>query len=240
MNEQDAYTLERYLSKDLSAEEAKAYEERLQNEPDLAAAYQLRQEMSVYVEERVEREKFDDFIKTTGNNHFRKTRLRKLIWITGAAAAAVLIGILLLPALFEPRNLYEQFNNHNPLALSEQSGAASKSLLEGEQAFNAANYEPALRAFNDYLSQNPSDLQVLLYKGIALLELNRAEEAFPIFQTLATGQSTLKEDGTWYLALAFLKNGDYENCKRQLLKLLGETKNVTLKNKANSLLSELK
>ena len=64
-----------------------------------------------------------------------------------------------------------------------------------------------------------SNVKVKFYRGICLLELDRAAEARGVFEPLAIGASAFQEDAVWYVALSYLKEKNVEACKAALRKI---------------------
>jgi hypothetical protein len=63
------------------------------------------------------------------------------------------------------------------------------------------------------LEADRENTELQLYKGIALLELDRYEEAEAIFTPIKNSPTAYQDKATWYLALSALKQKDYDKCK---------------------------
>lgn len=253
MTERDEILLERYVNQELSPEERTEFEVRLEQDTEFAEAYELHKAMKSFLKENKKSTQFATFLEGVSTSYFegeQQVILEKEespivpIWkrrtfIGGVlAVAAVIAGTLFFPFLTSP-DLYEQFNDHRPLALAEQSSDANKELTTAEEAFNTGNFQTANTALDKYLHTKPNDVEAQLYKGIALLELNQSVEASSIFQTIATSNSLLQPEALWYWALAYLKQGDTTNAKTKLELLITENKDSELRKRAELLLLKL-
>lgn len=139
-------------------------------------------------------------------------------WLPAAGIAAAVALVLLIWNPFTGAEPYEQFAQYAPLYLTEKSDAASAAATAAQQAFNAGDYAKAHDQLILYLQQNPDDNEARLAFGITALETNRDAEARAIFTELANGSSTFKDDGQFYLALAYFKAGD-QRAKAELQKI---------------------
>lgn len=119
------------------------------------------------------------------------------------SAAAIL---LLIVMIWQPwqQDLYTRYARHPQAAFAARSGAGM--LSASQQAFNARDFAAAREGFGRYLAENPDDLEVVMFYGISALELEEYNIAQQQFHTLRTSPS-FSDEGTWYLALTFLKSG---------------------------------
>ncbi|WP_020571275.1 hypothetical protein [Neolewinella persica] len=129
-------------------------------------------------------------------------------WLPAAGIAAAVALVLLLWNPFSTAEPYRQFALHAPLNLTEKSDVAIGAATAAQRAFNAGDYAEAHTQLILYLQQNPDDNEARLAFGIAALETDRDAEARAIFTALANGSTAFKDDGQFYLALAYFKAGD--------------------------------
>lgn len=221
MNEQDYILIERYLSGDLSAEERALVESRITNEPAFAAGVDDRRQLNDHLRAVAAEETLRPTLEKLGDQYFpeRTAEVRNLPrrrWYGYAIAAAVAVILLVaVPLLFPAGNSYDQFAQHEPLALTERSSGPGQAAA-AEKAYNAGNYSAAIPLLQAYLDAQADDEQARLALGVSLLETDRDQEAIAIFKRIAEGQSSLAPYGNWYLALAAVKRGDDEAVRRFL------------------------
>ena len=244
MQEEDYQLIDQYLAGQLNEKEKEAVEARLESDPAFAEALQLEQEMALFLRQQPQRERLKEQFASLGEKYFTEASparvearilgLSRYQWLAAAGfALAVVAGALLFTQL--QQSLYEQYNQHPPLALTEKASDGIN-LSQVEQSFNTGQYQEALNGLESYLAAHPDDLTAQLYKGIAALELKQYEVAIPIFEALRQSDSDIKDYGAWYLALTYLRQGDRARC-RALLKQI--PKSSELKGRAEALLEEL-
>lgn len=139
---------------------------------------------------------------------------RRILYVAGVAAAIAAVVFFAWPFLM-PDSLYEQYNEHQPLALQERSGE-NKLITDAENAFNAGNYNLAYTKLTALVSADANDVKASLYLGIAAMETDRLSEAKVIFANLRSGQSAVKDSASWYLALTYVKEEDFERARNVL------------------------
>lgn len=213
MEPEDYQLIDQHFSGKLDEARRQRLQQKLAQDAEFAAAFQLRTEMEDFLEKRPKREKLKAKLQALGATSGslekeEETRIiplaqqrRRLFWVAGVAAAIALIILALWPFLF-PTSLYEQFNEHRPLALQERG---TSSTAQAETAFNQQDYATAYDLLDEYLQTQPDDLRAQLALGICALEMDRFAEAQSIFETIRQGQSALVNSATWYMALTYLK-----------------------------------
>lgn len=230
MNQEDYRRIEEYLKKRLSPREEQAFEARLRQDSDLAAEVEWQQEMMEFLRRQADREALKAKLSAIGDKYLepepsRKTtgakifRIGRRPWLVAASVAVLITATMLVFLLTDSRTLYQQYSQHPSLSLTEMSTQTGYDLAAAEQAFNNGDYPVAERELAEYLTQNPSDTLALLYRGISLLELGRIQPAREIFEAIRNGSSDLKDLGTWYLALSYVKENDRENARQVLEQL---------------------
>lgn len=249
MNEHDELLIEKYVANTLKKDEQTAFEKRLRNEPSLAKALDLHTSMRSFLTEKAKQDSFSEFLTGVSDEYFMETSPKETIKIIPlykrnsfriglGLVAAISLFLIVFPFLKSP-DLYSQFKNHRPLAITQQSNETSTLLIEAEKAFNEKNYTNAYNSLNKYLESEPNDVEATLYKGISLLELNNIDDAKPIFQSISNGSSVFKVEALWYLALAHLKDDEPEQCTDTLNELIAQNQDIKLVKRAEELLARL-
>ena len=257
----DQQIIERYFENDLNQEELAAFNRRLSEDPAFARAFaeeqslmegieafgngQLRAQLDViHAEEtgKVDTSKeleapkvFDPFATPKEEGKVVKMVSRRW-WL---AAAVITIGMI-ARWLFStqkptPQQLYAIFAVHD-FEFTEM-GPNDDSLTQAEALLRNKKYADALPLLEAYLASNPDQTSVVLARGVAFLEIDQFADALAVFQKIGATTPLLANDAHWYTALAFLKQGDVENCK----KALGRIPDTSAKYKdVNKLLEYLK
>ncbi|MBX2871461.1 MAG: hypothetical protein KTR30_05160 [Saprospiraceae bacterium] len=235
--------IEKYFNNELDEAERTAFDQELAEDAKLAKSFAQRKQMEDFLAVRPGREQLKAEIAELGDSFFSAAAeptaktiplRRRLYWIAGAAAAAIILLLLLPPWLNSPPS-YQQFADHRPLSMQER-GTDQENLRQIETAFNAKNYSSALLLLEEHLQVQPDDQQAQIYASIAALELDQTDKAIAGLTPIGTGQSIYKATAQWYLALAYLKQENYEQSRAALSSIPAENYWYT---KAQELLKKL-
>jgi len=214
--------IDKYFKNELTASDQVEFNQQLDSDPVFAEEFAFQRSMHIYSEGIQHKAQLTQKLNNLGQEFFTKEAKPKSAKIIKnkffrVLVSAAAIGLLLI--MFNPfssQDLYQNFAQHRNLALivkSDNSDWAKKA----EHDFNTQNYNQAIVDLNAYLKENPNHQRALLALGISHLETNQTEEAIQIFSKIKAGNSTLNNYGTWYLALTYVKNKDFEKAN-QLLK----------------------
>lgn len=212
--------IDEYLSGQLSAADQQAFEEELNRDPELRAQVDLQRDMAFLLSHQKDKAALRAQLEQTGAEFFRegesarpKARVRWIGWAATAVAAAVLLFVF-WPVFMQP-DLYQQYAEFPPLALSEKS-TATTNWAATEQAFNTGDYAEAAVQLEDYLETFPEDQQARLYLGIAQMETGELETARRLFAEVRAAAPGLSDYAEWYRALSFLKGNAPEKARATL------------------------
>lgn len=232
MNEQDIKILDDYFNGLLSPENAQAVEMRAATDAAFAQEFALRREMEVFPRRAVQRKAFAETLDTVSTGFFQQkdlnasenqsrmtARVPRLRWLAAAASLA-LVAIAVWFFTSTGEDSYRQYALHEPLSLTIR-GTADQAAGAAETAFGQKDYAAALTALDRLLAAQPDDPTALLYKGICLIELDRTAEARAVLEPMANGNSALRGEARWYLALSYLKEKNKAACKTELQKIAG-------------------
>jgi hypothetical protein len=230
MNERDATLLDDYFNGLLSPDEVQALHVRTAKDSAFADEFFLRQSMESFPRRAAARAAFSDSLKKVGDDFFPKKQSKKtdkqaftslygrsLRWLAAAAAIALTAAAVWF---LRPQGApdYRQYAQHAPLALTEL-GATEQIKSQAEAAFNAQDFARALPALEEIARAEPGNLTARLYQGICLLEIDRAAEARAVLEPLAAGNSALRGEAAWYIALSYLQEKNVESCRAALQKI---------------------
>lgn len=214
----------KYLSGELGAEEARAWEEELTQNPalrkdfeDVSFAYELAKSQLLQEDEALFREGLQAAMKAPVRKPKRADGptargARHLMMPAAAMVAIAAVLLVFLMVLAPPRNPFERFyepgNDPYLGALSTATRTADNSLyaLYQQQEMEAL-YEKSLQG----LKQAPPSLELALLHLIAALETGRERQALEIIPACnPTSEDPLVRALCWYRALALLKSGNEE------------------------------
>lgn len=257
---------EAYLNGRMSAEELTAFEALLRSNTELRSYVALSQDLKATVEgslkfetnpseSHVETVKawykapdtlaFADSLTSVDipTKDRSKLKTQKKYWLPLIAAS--LIGVLLAInwSLQKPNidSLYHQYSQWDsmPSFVVQGTGNENATKIEMETAFKSQNYEQALSLATALLNTGDApDYNVLLYKGITLIELERWAEAQAVFDSLINSPAIDAQKGHWYKALIHLKLKEMD-ALNEILDLMIEDTNHIFYQKALQLKEEL-
>lgn len=239
--EKDYKLIEDYLNGKLDQNQVALFEKRLNDDPAFAEAFQLEKSMNIFLVKENNKNQLLPQLESLGEKHFQTAKVKSLQsnrrWLYSGLAVAASIALLIfaLNGFFQ-KSLYEQYANHQALNLIEKS-EASPNAAQAQNEFNANDFQSAYKSLDLYLNQHPEDTKAFLAKGITALETGQYEEALSIFNQIHSENSALKTNGTWYLALTYLKQDKLENARTYLL-LIPESENFLFK-QAQELMQKL-
>ncbi|WP_417199276.1 tetratricopeptide repeat protein [Bizionia sp.] len=203
--------IEHYFSKTLTEETQKAFNHLMETDPDFAKAVAFEKNLKTVIakEEQTQLKERFQALDNTAKSALKNTGNPYLKW----AIAAVIIILLAIPSFW----IYQQ-NNVSNQALYASHFEPYKNvvhpIVRGQDthdlmsqafiAYEAKNYELALKHFNTILKYNP-DTVLYFYKANALLYLDKNKEAITILSDTKNISENFKAQQLWYLALAYIK-----------------------------------
>jgi predicted Zn-dependent protease len=220
MDEERYTAIDRYLANEMNAAERQAFEEQLRQDKELA------EKLNIYTE--ASRSLAGKQYSENSEKEFRKilatviedekegaTQSSPTHWYIWAAAACITLALLAVAYSIIDKPEYTEYAHFQPLELT-QRGDNSPLQKHAQDAFNAKDYNQAVVYINSLLQNDPENIDLLVHKGIALLELGRTEEAEAIFKQVSESPSVYQNQARWLLALSALKQKDYDRCETLL------------------------
>jgi tetratricopeptide (TPR) repeat protein len=93
--------------------------------------------------------------------------------------------------------------------------AAAPAVQEAQTLMSQGSYKEALERLDRYLASSPQDAEARFTRGLALVKLNRADEAIKVFADLTRDYPQLPEPYN-NLAVLYAQKGDYEKARDAL------------------------
>jgi tetratricopeptide (TPR) repeat protein len=244
MESEDNNLFVAYIEKTLDDSEREAFERRLTQESAFAEEFDEFKDIYVVIENRFSSQRAS-VLKTLKNadvnfrtNEETKHPEKKIIafkpWKYGIAASILLaIGLFLFNSFSKPT--YSEYASHDIISLTLR-GETDEITKNAETAFNAEKYNEAVNYFDQLLKETPENISYQYYKAIALIELNKYEEADNLLQRITKSNSVYATKATWQMALSNLKQKRYDEVKKILTTI---PLNAPEYAKAQKLLSDL-
>ncbi len=245
LTEQDIKTLEGYWSNGLTAAEMSATRTRLEADADFKDAATQYQKMAILLEMQrtkawlsTQREqKAEKSPHKTSNTPLTMKQSKIPVWAKAAAASATILLIggyyyfdteqtgpvdKFFMASFDPPPPVEL----NMSKLDEEKATALRYYDSGE-------YKKAIPLLEKVVKEDNKDSLKLYYLSLCYIAENKPQSAIPILKNML--YSTKAHEPEWFLALAYLKNKDYDLAKQTFEEMAQNTSDLYQKRAASGL-----
>lgn len=235
--------LERYLNDQMEAEEKAEFEKEIAESPELQELIELHQQVTVLddeadwitfegdvneIKENIplfedeETKAFSKNLREFRNDQMSATGPKSVVWKRLAVFSGVAASILL--ALFfnmqsggNLDQLYVEYSSWNELPSLSVKGDPDAKRSEVAQLFEQKKYADVIANVREIgLSSNEPDMALILYQGVAQLELDQYENALNSFRELTISNTIDHHKGYWYTAMVYLKQGNKELLEENL------------------------
>lgn len=200
--------IERYILNQLSNQERVDFEEEMRKDEKLQQDVELTRDIAIGFQQRGEQKALEairstsiedirKFISFAEKKRRNKSRIKKsLIAITSVAAVVLIFLFIGTQPKYSPQQLFNDYYTSNTYVLTPSRGM-----------------------IDDEPQQQLSDLNW----AIEQLNQGKANEAIEKLIPISSSQTfEFQEEAQWYLALAYLKDGDREKAKEVLEKMFEE------------------
>ncbi|MDZ7898443.1 MAG: tetratricopeptide repeat protein [Arcicella sp.] len=223
--------IDTYFQGKLSADDKKAFEERLDTDPAFAEDVAFYVASKATLQEQNLRKRHAEWLPN------RERSKRTVIYTRmtmGIAASLVLLmfGWLLLkkPEL-TPEQMASVYIEENLMNLPVKMDETQDSLELGKRFYNEKKYPEALSVFRQLIDNEP---QALEFTGLTTLQMNQFGEAITYFERLSQNTELISNKGKFYLALTYLKQGNTQKGRQILQEVI--TQNLAGKKDAEAFL----
>ena len=124
----------------------------------------------------------------------------------------------------------------NVLVQLNQDSTSSDPRYSFFLAYRDRDFAGALHIADSLSTLSPND-PLQLYRSVCLITLDKYKDAIPLLSALARDKGEFQDAARWYLSLIYLKQGQVEACKEQLLTL--QNTSTYIRNEAKVLISKL-
>lgn len=217
--------IEKYLDRELKAEDLRDLEDQMKIDPDFAKNVQLNKELNQAVMEK-DVMKLRGQLQSIHEKHIDRRNLagkviklfeEKTYATSGIAAAIVLalvVGALLIFGVQNQSadNLFASYYQPDEAVMIVRSGSNPEDidLKEALLAYHEKNYDNAIAL----LDKQDNNILAKYYLGLSYLETDRIDKAINTFKSIIDHNKNLfVEQAEWYLALCYVKNNQEEEAK---------------------------
>jgi hypothetical protein len=257
MSEEDLKLIERYIAHEMSAEEAQAFERRLELDSDLhketeafqLALYAIRQEKKGELKQR-----FMTLEEVRKLNKGNTPNIRQMFSRIVISAAAIVLLFLIMkstmgsyPEVISPQEQQQLFADHFSIYRDETMNPNvrggeedSSALFRFQQSFWNGQYEKALVQYDSLSAEQIKNDRLRFFKANILMANKKETEALAILEDLHHREGFIYADEVaWDLALIKISIGNLKE-GIELLKQLKKSQSKETRDKAESLLKELR
>ena len=217
----------RYLSGDMSKDEAEAFRQAMAGDKELqdgfkdySLAWKLMGERLREKDEEAFRDKLKALMDKRESGGQTALKSRKWLFTIPAAAAILLLALLLFNEGDNSR-LYQLYCQPSEDALvgamlAETRGQVDEQLM----LYRDGRHGESMARGITLLEGDRNDVRTLLFTLLSALEISAQEEVLPLLQKLKHETDyPLGQALCWYHAMALLKSGDKEACAHLLTRL---------------------
>ncbi len=261
LNDATLKKIANYLNDTMAADERALFEQEINSNKELKEFLYLNSTIDAFededswIEMKMNSEKMktiaqrfrdeDTLAFTNKLNSFQKQYTQKPKNISKkivafAAVAACFVLIVLWPSSMNLNTVYANYSSWNELpSFIVKGDALNTQKTAMERAFKSKKYSDAIALCNTILNNsNTIQPSILIYKGIAQLELDNYEASIKTFTQLYNSNTIDAHKGYWYIALVYAKQGNKELFIKALKKVTSNSTNYRYK-EALELLKEI-
>lgn len=140
-------------------------------------------------------------------------------WMKIAASLLIVLlagGYLFIRNEYRDDQLFEDSFTAYPNQFSVMGSGQKNLFTEGLRHYDNREYDKAVESFSKVENESEYAIPAQLYLGISYMALNQPEPSINALENLIEKGTSYSDAARWYLALAYLKNGD-EDKTRSLL-----------------------
>lgn len=244
-NENDISLIEDYLSGDLTDLARQQVEKRIQRESDFASLVALQKDIAIVLNAQEKSRKQQQWrqliegakyaappiLKESGSTKYirRVSRIQRVLRV-----AAMLLFFLIPVGLYfyfnsvtahqqlawayyeQPQTLAEGVFDITRSADDPANTPFQKGIKTAENLYKAGKLEIAI-AVLDTLTTEPNDQTAVQFlKGRCYFMIKQNKKALAAFENVVAQSTVIDDKARWALALTYLQNKDFENCKQTL------------------------
>jgi tetratricopeptide (TPR) repeat protein len=236
--DQDQYweEIDNFLDRRHPADALKAFEERMQQSPQLAADVNLQRSLQhgvAYGSSKALKNRLRQIHQETQGSQSKIVSMspKRRSWQTWLSVAAVL-AVAALGVIFwiqrsgiDSKALYAA--NYTPYALNltQRGEELPESLARLDASYSAGDFSSAATLLDQALEADPNNASLALAKAITSWENGQSEAAQKQLESLFD-HPLLKDQAYWYAGLFALQKGKIENAKSYLSEIKTDSGNL--------------
>lgn len=212
----DILNIDNYFQGNLSAEERTDFENKLADDPSLAADVAFYAHAKTVQREQILKERHAEW-----NNRPKKNGLRVNLSRIGVGVAAMLLMVAGL-WFFTRSDIQQRANAYieNDLeSLQVTMDDTADSLKLGKSLYNKKKFVEARAIFEKLIDKSPDALE---FAGLSAFKMNDYEAAIKYFEITEQNTELINNKGKFYLALVNIKQGKTKEGERLLKEVIDQ------------------
>jgi tetratricopeptide (TPR) repeat protein len=225
--------IERYLYDDMTKEELEGLNKKLREDPEFNKLFHNMDNLLEGIRRSASKTTVEEKLAILERSlpEISHAKERKLetpiipIWnftlqYKTAIAASISLIIVTMVVLTNittsksPEKLYtEYFNIYENINGVERGKSDKEKLQYAMIAYEQANFEKAVKIFEQITITDENKIQIWLYNGNAYMALDRVNEAKENFQNIIDAKVGFESEARWYLSLCYLKENDVDQAR---------------------------
>ena len=206
-----------YILGKLTPEETARMEQELDNNPGLIESLDLQRDIIIGITAGFDEELRKKLMQADLIQEGKIRSLSPRILWQWASAAAIVLGSLsvyyyMSQTSVEERIYLTYFEDFPNIVDPVQRDTPGQSV--GFIAYQNGQYQDALEIFSQLEQEDPSAIYTTFYKGICAMHLEDWSTAIQAFEKVrSAGDQRFVEAATWYVSLAYLRDGNRDIAK---------------------------
>ena len=221
ITEDNKYELiDNYISGQMEVDDVSLFESIIQEDESLHAEVNLVRELNDFQQFSIQEAELKTTLNTIRSRPQSKSGIIKFLFV-------FLIAATLLFFFLKTLNPESVADSYAPLAMAEPLEIITKSdnnfkdLRVMQDLYNTQNYKSAYPYIISYLQSNPGDLDVILAKGISLMEMQKYSDAQDVYNQIETLNPRVKKY-KWYMAINYMRQGQNDKANSLLKEIQAE------------------
>ncbi|HVS96361.1 MAG TPA: tetratricopeptide repeat protein [Puia sp.] len=221
----------RYVEDGLSPEERRQFELRLEEDPGLRSQVALYREVRSVLEKRLPADQNEQSLRVSlqqlNAEHFSPAgqtakgprRISLTRWAAGMAAAAAIIVATMLLWPSSRDSVFDRLGRTEMISTTERGNNSDSLIREAAAHFNKQDFAGALPFLDRAVRADSTNQLALFYQGVAEWHIGRGDEARRVLQHVFNGESVLRYEAAFYLALSYARENKKDSAREWLKKI---------------------
>jgi tetratricopeptide (TPR) repeat protein len=215
ISQEQSEEIERFLQLEMTEEERVTFLTRIQVDPELAEHLNEMQLLYVGVQEASLQQRLDGFHEEMPRDNTVKTPGASMFSLRPLLVAASIIIVFTVSAwwLFfrteSNQSIYTDFFSPDPGLISAMTTSDNYLFDRAMIDYKTGNYEAAISAWSKMQTSQPNNDTLNYFLASAFLATEQSAKAIGYLERVTnSGSSVFVKDTYWYLALAWIREGD--------------------------------